>query len=75
MARETTTKRSAIRIARLKKVGASTHYRAEPSREVLSKQMRAFSKKLSSNPVAAQEFLLKAGIVTSKGNLRKTYGG
>jgi hypothetical protein len=53
----------------------SGQFRAEPSNQALRSEMRAFANKLKNDKVEARKFLVKAGIVTAKGNLRKAYGG
>lgn len=54
---------------------ASGQFVAEPSRKKLSQDMKAFGSKLRTDKVAARDFLVKAGILTPKGNLRKAFGG
>ena len=50
-------------------------FRVEPSLKQLGTEMRSFAGKLKTDKSAARDFLVKAGIVTQKGNLRKSYGG
>ena len=50
-------------------------FRAEPSRQALRSEMRTFAGQLKKDKSEAHRFLVKAGIVTPKGNLRKVYGG
>lgn len=39
----------------------------------LSRAMKKFAQKLSKNKKASKDFLVKTGIITSKGNLRQPY--
>lgn len=50
-------------------------YRAEPCHQALRLEMHAFANHLKNNKAEARRYLVNAGIVTPKGNLRKTYGG
>lgn len=62
--------------AKAKSRNASTgQYRAEPSHRALRLEMRAFASHLKNNRAEARKFLVKAGIFTPNGNLRKAYGG
>lgn len=54
---------------------ASGQFVVEPSRKKLSQDMKAFGTKLRTDKIAARDFLVKAGILTPKGNLRKVFGG
>ena len=49
--------------------------RPEPSHTELRAEMRAFANRLKKDKSQAHKFLVEAGIVTPKGNLRKAYGG
>lgn len=50
-------------------------FRAEPSPKDLRAEMRTFAGDLKKSKTEAHKFLVNAGIVTPKGNLRKVYGG
>ena len=52
-------------------------YAAGGSSDVLARalEMFSFANHLKNNKAEARQFLVKAGIVTPKGNLRKAYGG
>ena len=50
-------------------------FRAEPSHQALRLEMCAFANHLKNNKAEARKFLVKAGIFTPTGNLRKAYGG
>ena len=50
-------------------------FRPEPSHIELHSEMRTFADQLKKDKSQAHKFLVKAGIVTPKGNLRKAYGG
>lgn len=48
---------------------------SSPSEKQLKQGMVSFSQRLARDPKAARDFLASAGITTSKGNLRKVFGG
>lgn len=50
-------------------------FRREPSKEELHREMQQFGHALRQDKAKARAFLVKAGILTPKGNLRKAYGG
>ncbi len=50
-------------------------YRVEPSLDDLKKEMASFAIELKKDPKAARQFLRDAGILTSKGTLKKAYRG
>ena len=52
---------------------ATGQFRAEPSRKALHQEMRVFAHELKSDRTKARKFLVEAGIVTEKGNLKKAY--
>jgi hypothetical protein len=71
-AKDTMTKSNVKSISRDALTG---RFRPEPSHTELRSEMRAFAVQLKKDKSQAREFLVKAGIVTPKGNLRKAYGG
>jgi hypothetical protein len=48
---------------------------ATNSERVVQQEMAEYRRELIRNPKAAHDFLVSAGIITAKGNLRKVFGG
>ncbi|WP_303900765.1 hypothetical protein [Thiohalomonas denitrificans] len=48
-------------------------YRTDETPDKLHREMKAFAAKLKKNPKEAKSFLVRAGIVTGTGKLKKVY--